>query len=230
MTPLWSLQVEEQFYLTFPFLVAVLPRKALARVLIASVFAALMLRVGLVFARPANITGTYVLMPCRMDSLAMGGLIAIARRDFPETLRGRWVGFVTVVSAAVVAWICWKYGPSPWSSAMRTVGFSAADIAFTGILVLLIVQRRPFLIRLCRMRAAGVDRDHLLWPVSATRTGDGTGAPGLARAEDYRRQRGRIAAFSGCFAGRGVGIVGVFRVADPAPAGTPDAARIELAL
>ena len=152
MTPLWSLQVEEQFYLTFPFLVAVLPRKALARVLIASVFAALMLRVGLLLARPANITGTYVLMPCRMDSLAMGSLIAIGRRDFPETLRGRWVGFVTVVSAAVVAWICWKYGPSPWSRAMRTAGFSAADIAFTGVLVLLIVQRRPFLILLCRMR------------------------------------------------------------------------------
>jgi peptidoglycan/LPS O-acetylase OafA/YrhL len=89
MTPLWSLQIEEQFYLTFPFLVATLPRKTLTRLLLASIVAAPLLRTGMLFLMPANITGTYVLMPCRMDALAMGGLIAIAWRDFPEYLRGR---------------------------------------------------------------------------------------------------------------------------------------------
>jgi peptidoglycan/LPS O-acetylase OafA/YrhL len=152
MTPLWSLQIEEQFYLTFPFLVLALPRKTLARVLLACAAAAPLLRIGLILAMPANITGTYVLMPCRMDTLAMGGLIAIARRDFPKALRGRRISLVTSISAAIIVWICWKYGPSPWSNAMRTAGFSAAGIVFSGILVLLIAQRQRLLLWLCGMR------------------------------------------------------------------------------
>jgi peptidoglycan/LPS O-acetylase OafA/YrhL len=152
MTPLWSLQIEEQFYLTFPFLVATLPRKTLTRLLLASIVAAPLLRTGMLFLMPANITGTYVLMPCRMDALAMGGLIAIAWRDFPEYLRGRWIAFATAASAVLVLCICWEFTPSPWGSAMRTVGFSATDAAFAGILVMVATQRQRFLLWLCRLR------------------------------------------------------------------------------
>ena len=40
LLPLWSLQVEEQFYLTFPLLVASVTRRNLARILVAAVIAA----------------------------------------------------------------------------------------------------------------------------------------------------------------------------------------------
>jgi peptidoglycan/LPS O-acetylase OafA/YrhL len=152
LTPLWSLQVEEQFYLSFPLLVWAVRRKTLARVLLASVIAAFVLRVILTLAMPGNRAGTYVLMPCRMDALAMGGLIAIARRDSPERLESRWIGRVTAGCALTYLAVCLIYWEAPWSTAMRTLGFTAIDLGFTGILVMLINGRHRVLTALCRLR------------------------------------------------------------------------------
>ena len=152
LTPLWSLQVEEQFYWSYPFLVRAVRRKTLAVILAASVVAALMLRIVLAFAMPANTVGAYVLMPCRMDALAMGGLVAIAAREAPGWLRHRWIGWLTLLCAAIFVAICLFVSETPWSRAMRTAGYSAIDLAFTGVLILLITWRQPLLLRICRWR------------------------------------------------------------------------------
>ncbi len=152
LTPLWSLQVEEQFYLSFPLIVYLLPRKTLGKVLAASVVAALVLRVVLAVALPGNKLGTYILMPCRMDALAMGGWIAIARRDAPERLKGRWIGWLTLLCAVIFIVVCATSTTTPWSGAMRTIGFTALDLAFAGVLVMLIAWRQPALLAVCRWR------------------------------------------------------------------------------
>jgi len=152
LTPLWSLQVEEQFYFSFPLLVWATRRKTLARILAGSVIAALLLRTALVAALPKNLMGTYTLMPCRMDALAMGGLVAIAVRESPEWLKGRWIGWLTALSTATFLLICVLTNSSPWSNWMRTLGYTALDLAFTGVLVMLIVWRQPHLLKLCRVR------------------------------------------------------------------------------
>ena len=152
LTPLWSLQVEEQFYLSFPLVVWALRRKTLAKVLAGSIVLALVLRLVLTLAMPANKLGTYILMPCRMDALAMGGWIAIARRDAPERLQGRWIGWMTAVSAATFVGICLVFTTGPWSGPMRTIGFTALDLAFAGMVVMLVAWRQRFLLALCRMR------------------------------------------------------------------------------
>ncbi len=152
LIPLWSLQVEEQFYLTFPLLVAVVTRKNLARLLLAAVIVAPLLRMAMVWAMPANITGTYVLTPCSMDTLALGGFIAVAQRNSAAWLRSRSVAIITALSGAALVWICWRYGPSPWSNIMRTAGFTAAGLLFAGTLILVVHQRRPILIAVCRFQ------------------------------------------------------------------------------
>jgi peptidoglycan/LPS O-acetylase OafA/YrhL len=152
LTPLWSLQVEEQFYWSYPFLVQVVRRRTLAAILAASVVAALILRIVLAFAMPANTVGAYVLMPCRMDALAMGGLVAIAAREAPAWLRHRWIGWLTLLCGSVFVAICLFVSETPWSRAMRTAGYSAIDLAFTGVLILLIAWRQPLLLRICRWR------------------------------------------------------------------------------
>jgi peptidoglycan/LPS O-acetylase OafA/YrhL len=152
LTPLWSLQVEEQFYLSFPFIVSAVSRKTLTMLLLASVVAAFLLRVILTLSLPDNLVGTYVLMPCRMDDLAMGGLIAIVQRERPQWLKQRWIGWLTAVSAATFLGICLLFTVTPWSAVMRTLGFTAAGLMFTGILVMLISWRQPFLLALCRLR------------------------------------------------------------------------------
>ena len=153
LTPLWSLQVEEQFYLSFPLLVWVLKRKTLAKVLAISVVAALALRIALTLAMPGNAFGVYTLMPCRLDPLAMGGLIAIAQREWPHRLQSRWIGWMTLLSAVAFAAVVLHYSNSdPWPAGMRTIGYTALDLTFAGILVMLMAWRQPFLLRLCRLR------------------------------------------------------------------------------
>ena len=151
LTPLWSLQVEEQFYLSFP-LVVKLGRRKLAWILAGCVIGAPLLRVALTLFLPQNTMGVYTLTPCRMDALAMGGLVALAAREWPARLKGRWIGWLTAVSAIAVVVFCILWIDTPWSLAMRTVGFTALDLAFTGVLMMLIGWRQPLLLRLCRMR------------------------------------------------------------------------------
>ncbi len=154
LTPLWSLQVEEQFYLSFPLVVWALNRKTLAKVLAASVVAALALRIVLSLRQPPNLFGVYTLMPCRMDALAMGGLIAIAQRERPEWLKSRWIGWMTLLAALTFGGIVAFYANSdPWPLGTRTIGYTALDLLFAGILIMLMHWRQPFLLRLCRLRA-----------------------------------------------------------------------------
>ncbi|HEX6536754.1 MAG TPA: acyltransferase [Gemmatimonadaceae bacterium] len=77
---LWSLAVEEQFYLAWPLVVALSSRRALARIAIGAIVTASLLRVALVAAGVPG-AAIYVLLPTRMDCLAAGALLAIAARD-----------------------------------------------------------------------------------------------------------------------------------------------------
>jgi peptidoglycan/LPS O-acetylase OafA/YrhL len=152
LTPLWSLQVEEQFYLTFPLLVALSTRRTLKIILASSVVAALALRILVVLARPGNLLPAYTLMPCRMDSLAMGGLIALASRESAPWLKSRAVGWITALSAVVFLVDFLSSQGSLWTPTMRTLGYTALDLTFAGILVILIYWKQPLLIALFRLR------------------------------------------------------------------------------
>src|ERR1700733_2901273 len=81
--PLWSLQVEEQFYLLFPLAVACLRREHLRRLMIAAVFVSPLLRAAFYLWRRDNSFLQYVLLPCHCEGLALGALIAIRFRSGP---------------------------------------------------------------------------------------------------------------------------------------------------
>jgi peptidoglycan/LPS O-acetylase OafA/YrhL len=79
----WSLAVEEQFYLTLPFVIRVVSRKTLPYVVGLGVLLAPVIRIALWFAVGPTYGGnaTYLLMPCRMDALLLGVLAAIGVRN-----------------------------------------------------------------------------------------------------------------------------------------------------
>jgi peptidoglycan/LPS O-acetylase OafA/YrhL len=75
----WSLAVEEQFYLVWPFVVLSVDRKQLGKVAVGMMIVALGLRVLCWKLKMAE--AAYALTPCRMDSLAAGALVAVLQRE-----------------------------------------------------------------------------------------------------------------------------------------------------
>jgi peptidoglycan/LPS O-acetylase OafA/YrhL len=110
---LWTLSVEEQFYLLWPLVVLLVPRRRLLRVVIGVVVAAPLFRLA-TFAAGAPELWRVVLLPSCMDALGLGALLACLEADPARDAARR-----ALARAGLV-------GPSPstpsWSSSARRAG------------------------------------------------------------------------------------------------------------
>ena len=79
-THLWSLAIEEQFYLLWPLVVFFASRRRLVQICVGAIVFAELTRIGLHFTAPDGIAG-YALMPARIDALAVGALVAVLARE-----------------------------------------------------------------------------------------------------------------------------------------------------
>jgi peptidoglycan/LPS O-acetylase OafA/YrhL len=77
---LWSLNVEEHFYLLWPLLVFNLNRRLLMRICVGGALLSLLLRIAVTHSS-MGIRGSYVLTPCRLDGLLLGSWLALAALD-----------------------------------------------------------------------------------------------------------------------------------------------------
>lgn len=107
---LWSLAVEEQFYIFWPVVVLLLPQRALAIVAAALIVVVPILRA---IATPwfDSFWPIYYLTPFRMDLLAAGSLLALAvRHDRNALERFKMPAVVLLFAAlAVLAWLHLHY-------------------------------------------------------------------------------------------------------------------------
>ena len=90
---LWSLSVEEQFYLLWPIAVLALSTRSLKWAALGCIVGAELVRFVLLLAGASGQVG-FVLLPSRMDALAAGALLACAYRDrslWSRVLRARQV-------------------------------------------------------------------------------------------------------------------------------------------
>ena len=137
MSATWSLAIEEQFYLTSPFLVRKLNNSALVRVLLVIILAASLLRAFLYFRFHHGGFASYVLMPCRADDLCLGVLVAMLMRDqriWPRLLASRRrIYALTGILVLPLVYFSWQhYGP--YSQPMVIAGFSLLGLFYTGCL------------------------------------------------------------------------------------------------
>jgi peptidoglycan/LPS O-acetylase OafA/YrhL len=134
---LWSLAVEEQFYLIWPFVVFLLNRRRLIQVCMAAIALATLTRIGLHFVAADGIAG-YALLPSRMDALALGGLMALLMRgehglDHVLRLARPMVltGAALVLATAAISTIL-----RPDDSFLPALGFHVQIIGYPGIALL----------------------------------------------------------------------------------------------
>jgi peptidoglycan/LPS O-acetylase OafA/YrhL len=128
--PMWSLHVEEQFYIVLPLLVMYLTRANLKRVLIAAVFLAPAIRVLLNWSHPDLPLLQFMLFPCRMDSLALGGLLAVIPVDQGALKRWRWPLVVATGVMLLVAVETFRRGGGTFDGHIeRTIGYTLFDVA-----------------------------------------------------------------------------------------------------
>jgi peptidoglycan/LPS O-acetylase OafA/YrhL len=139
--PLWSLQIEEQFYLLFPILVHRLKLRTLAKVLVSLVAFSFLLRLALYWLYPTKILIQYVLLPCRFDGLALGALIAVRFRMGPWELPKRRLTAIAVILVTVTL-VCGAWGGYSLSAPFnRTIGYLISSIAWSSVVLWLIVFR-----------------------------------------------------------------------------------------
>jgi peptidoglycan/LPS O-acetylase OafA/YrhL len=139
----WTLAIEEQFYLVWPLVVFLLPRRPLILVCIACMVAALGIRTGLVLhgSRPITVG---LLTFSRFDALSVGALAAVVVRGGchgHDLLRSSRV-VTMLLGTAILGVAIWR---GQWDAAdpvVQTVGFSMLNLFFAGVLLLVVAPHR----------------------------------------------------------------------------------------
>ena len=132
--------MEEQYYLLWPALAALLPRGALRWTAALLLLGASVARVML--AQRGMEVGAYVLLPARMDGLAVGALLAIAVRG-PGGLAAaaRGMRIPAAISALILAAILLVRGELRYGDPfMLSFGLNALMVVSGGVMLLCLAQ------------------------------------------------------------------------------------------
>lgn len=144
LAPVWSLAIEEQFYLTFPLLVFLLDRRRLTIVLLAMVVLSPVLRLITMLAAPEQERVQYLFTLCRLDTIAVGCLLAVVVRAVDvQRWRERFIraSLIILPVLALLAIASHLDRTSPFD---RVFGYSIVAVGCAIVVGLVIVSReRP---------------------------------------------------------------------------------------
>jgi peptidoglycan/LPS O-acetylase OafA/YrhL len=141
---LWSLSLEEQFYLVWPAVVYFSSLDGLKKASIACIVAAPIVRIALVATMGGESSAAYLLTPARMDGLAIGSLFAVCAQR-PDGLQPflRRAGLAATLSLlALAALFFWEghinLDTSGW---FHAIGLTASVYLAAAIVVISLFAR-----------------------------------------------------------------------------------------
>jgi peptidoglycan/LPS O-acetylase OafA/YrhL len=152
----WSLAVEEQFYLTLPFVIRFVPRQQLPRTIGALVLASLIGR-SLFYLHYGSEWGTaaYTLMPCRADALMLGTLGALAVRSERARrflVQRPWPLPIALgasgLAVATLAFRGWDMNTRP----MSTLGYTCLGVFYLTLLLWAVLRQQGWWAAVMRWR------------------------------------------------------------------------------
>lgn len=131
----WSLSVEEQFYIVWPFVVLFAGPRRLMQICLVLIPLALAIRIGM------QLNGVsrgiiYSMTFCKLDALAVGGLIAaIVRLHRTQVLQRTftWVGRVSL-TGIVILFVVTKGYLSQYDPYVQSIGFTCLSLFFGSVL------------------------------------------------------------------------------------------------
>jgi peptidoglycan/LPS O-acetylase OafA/YrhL len=152
MSHFWSLAVEEQFYIVWPFIVWVCSRRMLIGTCVICICGALLFRTWYAYGL-GNTAAASLLMQCRIDALAWGALAAMfVRGARGATSIERPAKCMLFISAFVLISICVKFRCFPAGEPLvLTIGLSALAIFFTALVIVAVLSTsQSWFGRVCR--------------------------------------------------------------------------------
>ena len=135
---LWSLSVEEQFYLIWPLLMFLVPRRHIRTVIVAFVLTGPLFRMA-GYLGGLNWIALQTLLPASFDSLGAGAWLAwIYTRPSAETLRYRGQVDRAALLAIPVVLVTWFSGATGWwpRAEWLRLAFETTAWAFLGVWVI----------------------------------------------------------------------------------------------
>jgi len=133
----WSIGIEEQFYIIFPFIVYFLKEQWLPLTLILAIIIAPIIRMQYDHWVPQ-----YVLLPCRMDAIAFGALIACYDQKFSiqsiVRKRIKWFAAILIADVALCAFLFVRYND------LGPIKNTLFALIFSGGVVLALTYKNSF--------------------------------------------------------------------------------------
>jgi peptidoglycan/LPS O-acetylase OafA/YrhL len=138
----WSLAVEEQFYLIWPAVIFFFKRETLLKICGCIAVAALVLRCILMF-NGDHADACYLLTPCRIDQLAIGGWAALAARG-PDGLRpllrpARWLSMISLALLLALLGVRGHFRDGTHDDKLSaTIGFSIVAVGVASVIIMVV--------------------------------------------------------------------------------------------
>jgi peptidoglycan/LPS O-acetylase OafA/YrhL len=142
---LWSLALEEQFYLVWPLVVLFLDTRVVAKVALTALVLSVAARTGLSLSYTMNADTLYAMPLLRLDGLLLGALLRLGweRAEIRARMQGlRWIT-VFVGLAGLMAIVLLSGSLRRDSRAMTSVGLLFVAVCATGLVMMAASDEAP---------------------------------------------------------------------------------------